>query len=277
MIQLGKKQLLTIMQKVDFGVYLSLNKESEEKVLLPIKQVPEELDIMDTLEVFVYRDSKDRLIATTNNPKLEVGQIGVLKVAQTGTIGAFLDWGLEKDILLPYKEQTKELIEGEECLVRIYIDKSSRLCATMKVYEHLNTDSPYKKDDMVEGIVYEISDQFGAFVAVDDIFSALISRKELHSNMKVNDRITARVLEVKEDGKLSLGIREKAYIQMDIDAQKILEYFEKNSGVIPFTDKANPEIIKREFQMSKNQFKRAIGTLFKNRIIEIKEDRIIKK
>lgn len=265
------------MQKVDFGVYLSLNKESEEKVLLPIKQVPEELDIMDTLEVFVYRDSKDRLIATTNNPKLEVGQIGVLKVAQTGTIGAFLDWGLEKDILLPYKEQTKELIEGEECLVRIYIDKSSRLCATMKVYEHLNTDSPYKKDDMVEGIVYEISDQFGAFVAVDDIFSALISRKELHSNMKVNDRITARVLEVKEDGKLSLGIREKAYIQMDIDAKKILEYFEKNSGVIPFTDKANPEIIKREFQMSKNQFKRAIGTLFKNRIIEIKEDRIIKK
>ena len=276
MIELGKKQYLTVVKKVDFGVYLSTDLNSEEKVLLPIKQVPEELDISDTIEVFVYRDSKDRLIATVNEPKLQLGQVALLKVAQVGKIGAFLDWGLEKDILLPFKEQTRAVEEGESCLVTIYTDKSSRLCATMKVYEYLELESEYKKDDIVTGLVYQISDEFGAFVAVDYKYSALVPRAELYKELKVGEIISARVTKVLADGKLSLGIREKAYLQIDIDSKKIMDYMEANKGIIPFTDKASPEVINKEFQMSKSEFKRAIGNLYKKRYLLIEKDKIIK-
>ena len=276
MIQLGKKQYLTVVKKVDFGVYLSTDLKSEEKVLLPIKQVPEELDISDTIEVFVYRDSKDRLIATVNEPKLQLGQVALLKVAQVSKIGAFLDWGLEKDILLPFKEQTKVVNEGEECLVTIYTDKSSRLCATMKVYEYLDLNSDYQKDDVVTGLVYQISEEFGAFVAIDYKYSALVPRAELYKELKVGERISARVTKVLADGKLSLGVREKAYLQIDIDCKKIKEYMESNNGIIHFTDKAPPEVINKEFQMSKSEFKRAIGNLLKKKYLSIDKNRIIK-
>ena len=223
MIKLGEKQKLTVIKKVDFGVYLADVQESnEDKVLLPIKQVPEGTRLNDELTVFVYRDSKDRLIATTKDPMLKIGEFALLTVKQVGQIGAFLDWGLEKDLLLPYKEQTGKLKAGDQCLAALYIDKSNRLCATMKVYHYLETDSPYHKDDKVEGIVYEISKNFGTFVAVDDRFSALIPKSEPAENLKVGDRICARVTEVKSDGKLSLSIREKGYIQMNADAEKLL-------------------------------------------------------
>ena len=164
MIELGKKQELTVIKRVEFGVYLGEQEDAEERVLLPKKQVPEGTEIGSKLTVFVYKDSKDRLISTTNEPKLELGGLAVLKVAQVGKIGAFLDWGLEKDLLLPFREQTRRVHEGQEVLVALYIDKSSRLCATMNVYEYLELQSPYKKDDRVKGTVYEISEEFGAFV-----------------------------------------------------------------------------------------------------------------
>ena len=134
MIELGKKQELTVIKRVEFGVYLGEQEDAEERVLLPKKQVPEGTEIGSKLTVFVYKDSKDRLISTTNEPKLELGGLAVLKVAQVGKIGAFLDWGLEKDLLLPFREQTRRVHEGQEVLVALYIDKSSRLCATMNVY-----------------------------------------------------------------------------------------------------------------------------------------------
>ena len=158
---------------------------------------------------------------------------------------------------------------GEECLVALYIDKSSRLCATMNVYPYLQQDSPYHKDDMVQGTVYEISDNFGAFVAVDNLYSALIAKKELYGTVRIGDRITGRVVQVKEDGKLDLSIREKAYLQIKKDAEKILTVIDSYDGVLPFTDKATPEVIKRETQMSKNEFKRAVGHLLKEGRIEI--------
>ena len=151
MIELGKKQTLTIAKTVDFGVYLGEDTSAGEKerVLLPIKQVPEGAKVGDQIEVFVYRDSKDRLIATTNVPKLQMGGVAVLRVAQTGKFGAFLDWGLEKDLMLPFKQQTRRVREGEEVLVSMYIDKSGRLCATMNVYPDLKSNSPYHKEDKV--------------------------------------------------------------------------------------------------------------------------------
>ena len=167
-MKLGEKQVLTVVKIVDFGVYLG---NDEERVLLPKKQVPEGIEPGDPVEVFLYRDSSDRLIATTNEPKLTMGHLAVLEVADTGKMGAFLEWGLEKDLFLPFKEQTAKVQKGDKCLVALYVDKSGRLCATMKVYHMLRTDSPYQKDDQVKGIVYDRSDEFGVFVAVDHQFS----------------------------------------------------------------------------------------------------------
>ena len=191
-----------------------------------------------------------------------------------GKIGAFVDWGLEKDLLLPFKQQTKKLHPGEECLCALYIDKSGRLCLTMNVYEYLSTDHNYRVGDSVEGRVYLISEQFGAFVAVDDEYSALIPKKELYGDVHPGEIIKGRITDVKEDGKISLSIREKAYIQMDEDAEKVMKVIEAFDGVLPFNDKASPETIKREFNMSKNEFKRAVGRLYKARRIEITEKSI---
>lgn len=274
MFQLGRKQELVVVKTVDFGVYLGEDQNAgmDERVLLPKKQVPENCNIGDKIEVFLYKDSRDRLIATVNIPKLMVGEVGFLKVSQVTKIGAFLDWGLEKDILLPYKEQTRKVREGEEVLAALYIDKSSRLAATMNVYEYLRKDSKYKKDDIVTGMIYQTSDNFGVFVAVDNIYSALIPRKEVVGELRIGDTVQARVTGVKPDGKLDLSVREKAYLQIEKDAVKILQIIDSFDGVLPFTDRANPEVIKRETQMSKNEFKRAIGNLLKNGKIEIKEN-----
>ncbi len=271
MIQLGEVQTLQIVKKVEFGVYLSDSAKGEDKVLLPKKQAPDRARIGDELSVFVYRDSKDRLIATTAIPKLTLHEVAKVRVAQVGKVGAFLDWGLEKDLLLPYKEQKKRVSEGEECLVALYIDKSDRLCATMNVYPYLASDSPYQTEDRVSGTVYEISNNFGAFVAVDDRYSGLIPKKELYGDVKVGDVIQARVTGVKEDGRLDLSIREKAYLQMEVDAVRLLDIIESFGGVLPFTDKASPEVIRRETQMSKNEFKRAVGRLLKEGKIQITE------
>lgn len=278
MIRLGEIQQLKVVKKVEFGVYLADPEEStvDEKVLLPIKQVPEGTGIGDLIEIFAYKDSKDRLIATTRMPKLTLGEVGELTVAQVGKFGAFLDWGLEKELLLPFKEQTKRVREGETVLAAVYIDKSSRLCATMNVYKFLEQDSPYNKEDKVEGRVYQISEEFGAFVAVDNRYSGLIPKKELYGDIKIGDQIQARVTAVKEDGKLDLSVREKAYIQMSLDADKVMSIIESFDGVLPFNDKARPETIKRETGMSKNEFKRAVGNLLKAGRIEIKENCIRK-
>lgn len=270
-MKLGKKQVLTVVKKVDFGVYLG---SDEERVLLPKKQVPAGIELGDPVEVFLYKDSDDRLIATTNEPKIELGELAVLDVADTGKFGAFLDWGLEKDLFLPFKQQTAKVEKGDRCLVSLYIDKSQRLCATMKVYELLSKESPYQKDDEVEGIVYDISDNFGTFVAVDNQFSALIPKKDSFGNFRVGQTVHARVAAVKPDGKLDLSVKDKIPMQMDKDAAIILKRMEKNGGVLPFADKADPEMIKKEFAMSKNAFKRAVGRLLKENKIKITEKTI---
>ncbi|SEG20959.1 hypothetical protein SAMN02910276_02182 [Butyrivibrio sp. Su6] len=275
MIRLGEKQTLVVIKKVDFGVYLAEEMGSEEKVLLPGKQVPAGTDIGSEIEVFIYKDSDDRPIATTNEPKIMLGDVRRLKVKDTGRIGAFMDWGLEKDVLLPFKEQTTKVKKGDDVLCALYIDKSSRLCVTMNVYRYLLNESPYGKDDKVQGTVYELSDNFGAFVAVDDIYSALIPKKELYGNVKIGDSVSARVTSVKEDGRLNLSLREKAYLQMDTDAEKIYAMIEAAGGRIPFTDKASPELIREKTNMSKNEFKRAVGRLLKEEKITIKEDSIV--
>ncbi|PNV63219.1 RNA-binding protein [Clostridium sp. chh4-2] len=274
MIELGKKQTLKVIRMKDFGVYLGETAESELSVLLPKKQVPEGTKIGDDLEVFIYKDSEDRLIATTGVPKLQVGETAVLEVKEVSKIGAFLDMGLEKDLLLPFKEQNHKVRQGEKCLVALYIDKSQRLAATMRVYAYMSNQSPYKKEDRVTGTVYEIKEELGAFVAVDNQYYGLIPKRELLSSIHEGDVVEARVTKVRDDGKLDLSPKEKAYIQMDADSELVMKVIDEFDGVLPFNDKASPEVIKREFDMSKNAFKRAVGHLLKEGKIKINEKTI---
>lgn len=278
-MKLGCIQTLKIVKKVEFGVYLAEqeNAPQEERVLLPKKQVPEGSSPGDEIEVFLYKDSKDRLIATTTIPKITLNHIAVLQVKEIGKIGAFLDWGLEKDLFLPYREMSRRVQEEDEILVRLYIDKSQRLCASTKgIYEYLSTNSPYKIGDEVEGRIYEFGHDFGTFVAVDDKYSAMIPKHQDTSYLKLGDVVTAEVTGVKEDGKLDLSLRKKAYLQMDDDAQKVMDILDSYAGVLPFTEKATPEIIFREIGLSKAAFKRAVGRLYKERKITINDGKIRK-
>lgn len=267
----GTSHTLKMIRKTEFGIYLAYEEKApaEERVLLPAKQVPSGLNVGDELKVFIYRDSKDRLIATVREPAISLGETARLKVVQITKIGAFLSWGLEKDLLLPYAEQTYTVHENDSVLVALYLDKSDRLCATMKVYPYLKTGSPYIMGDTVHGIAYEESERFGIFVAVDDRYQGLVPRRECYGDIKPGDEVSARVIQVREDGKLDLSVRRKAVEQMEEDSEKLLKLIASYDGALPFTDKATPEVIKLHTGMSKNEFKRAVGHL-------MKEGRIIK-
>ncbi|MBQ1923013.1 MAG: S1 RNA-binding domain-containing protein [Lachnospiraceae bacterium] len=277
MLKLGEKQTLIVDKKVEFGVYLAEKKGDEERVLLPGSQMPEGTKVGDCLEVFLYKDSSDRLIATRKTPALTLGQVGWLRVAAVGKVGAFLNWGLDMDLLLPFWELPITCVRvGLVVLGAVYIDKSERLCATMNVYPYLRTDSPYKAGDQVTGVVYETSSNFGTFVAVDSIYSALIPKKELVHDIRIGETVSARVTQVRPDGKLDLSIREKAYLQMDRDGDKIMAALEAAGGTLMLCDKSSPELIREKMQMSKNEFKRAIGRLYRDGKIRIGEECIVK-
>lgn len=278
MLELGKMQTLEVIKEKDFGVYLAEEgwtpKSPERGVLLPKKMVPEGTKIGSLLDVFLYKDSEDRMIATTNVPKLTLGETAILEVRDTSKIGAFLDMGLEKDLLLPFKEQTYQVRKGERVLAALYIDKSNRLAATMRVYQFLRTDSQYHTGDEVNGFIFQINPEIGAFVAVDEKFQGLIPRRELFGGFKVGQEVHARVTKVREDGKLDLSARDKAHNQIFLDAELVMQVINEFDGVLPFNDKANPEVIAREFKLSKNAFKRAVGHLLKEGKIEITEKNI---
>lgn len=315
MLKLGETQTLRVCRKTDFGVYLEEPQENDpdeaepenipgerpqrkdsqeredrdadtpkekediapERVLLPKSQVPVGTKEGDLLEVFLYRDSSDRLIATCREPKLKLHEVGWLTVAQVTRTGAFLDWGLEKDLLLPFHEQPRDahVIEGQECLVAVYIDKSGRLAATMNVYPYLETESPYRVEDRVTGTVYETSENFGVFVAVDSRYSALIPRREVIGKMRIGDTISARVTRVKPDGRLDLSLREKAAFQLEPDCEALVRVLQQRGGSLPFTDRADPGLIRDEVHMSKNEFKRTVGHLMKEGRVKILTDSIV--
>ncbi|MCI8514456.1 MAG: S1 RNA-binding domain-containing protein [Lachnospiraceae bacterium] len=272
MIELGKKQTLQIVRKTEHGVYMGEAGDEKNAVLLPTRYVTPEMAVGSEQEVFIYRDSEDRLIATTRLPKIALGEMAGLTVKDVTKFGAFLDWGLEKDLFLPFKEQTHRVQPKEEVLAALYIDKSGRLCATMKVSRFLSHESPYKKDDKVNGIIYDLKKEFGAFVAVDGRYFGLIPSQEWYQEGKVGDWIEARVLRVREDGKLDLSGRKKAYKQIEADAKMVAERIRELGGRLPFNDRAEPERIQRELGLSKNAFKRAVGHLLKEGRIEIGED-----
>jgi len=273
-MNLGQWNELKIDRIKEFGVYLT---DGTEDVLLPAKQVPKDAGPGDVVSCFVYRDSNDRLIATTHAPLITIGQIRSLTVKDVTGIGAFLDCGLERDLFLPFKEQTTKVQKGRSYPVRMYVDKTGRLAASMRIYEYLRTDPPYKKGDHVKGTIYQIRPGFGAFVAVEDTYSGLIHASELYDHVMVGDSVEVRVLHVREDGRLDLSLRDAIPKQMSEDAEMVADVIRSYGGTLPFNDKADPERIRDEFGLSKNAFKRAVGRLLKEGRVELTEKTIILK
>ncbi len=274
MIKLGEIQKLQIKRFTSVGAFLNEEEPVDEDVLLPKAQIPEGAEIDDEIEVMIYRDSRDRIIASTNRAKLTVGQMGHLMVVSQSKIGSFLDWGLEKDLFLPFSETVGAIEKGKQYLVVVYLDKSDRLAATMKIRKFLSTDSPYKENDKANGTIYSINRDIGAFIAVDNKYDGLIPKRELKGVYEVGETIEVRINKVLEDGKLDLSLRDRGYVQMDEDAKIITSKIKEKGGKLGLTDKSSPERIEKELAMSKSAFKRAIGRLYKDGIIVITEKEI---
>lgn len=269
MIEIGRFYKLKIANFTSFGAYLETGSGNRhDNILLPRKQIPEGAREGDELEVFIYRDSEERLIATTRKPPAELGDLAYLKVSARTKIGAFLDWGLERGLFLPFKEQKYPIEIGKSYLVKVYLDKSQRLSATTDIYEYLTASSPYQKDDKVVGTVYSVNPEIGAFIAVDNKYMGLIPLNEYFSELKEGDQVEARVVRVREDGKLDLSPRERSHIQMNTDAEKILQGIKNHDGFLALNDKSSPIEIQSRLNMSKAAFKRAVGKLLKENKVE---------
>lgn len=276
MIEIGKMQKLQILRKTEMGVYLNYkNAIDKGDILLPKNEVPQELEIGDEIEVFVYKNSEDKTLATVRMPRLTIGELGLLRVVETTNFGAFLDWGLQKDLLLPLREQVGKVSKGDLCLVGLYINNSNKICATMYIYNLLSTESPYKQNDMVSGTIYNVNRDIGIFVAVDNKYHGLIHNNELYGNYTMGDYIEVRVKKVRDDGKLELSLRKEAYNEIESDAQKIMERLKSSGGTLYINDNSSPDYIKAELNISKRAYKRAIGRLLKEGAIKITEEGIV--
>lgn len=270
MIEIGKWNTLKVIRSKDFGIYLGEeNSSTAETVLLPRKQVPEGIKAGATMKVFIYRDSQDRLIATVNEPYITVGEIKKLKVKSVAAIGAFMDCGLERDVLLPFKEQTTKVREKSEYLVRMYVDKTGRLCVSMKLYEHLLPVEGYAKGQNFKGTVYEYKKGLGALVAIEDKYSGLIHESELFNKVHVGEEVSGRVINIREDGKADLALREPIHVQINEDSEMVYDIIKSYKGIINFSDKTDKDTIQKEFGLSKNAFKRAVGKLYKDGRVNI--------
>lgn len=287
-IELGKTQELIIVRTADFGVYVGADDHDKDAVLLPKKQVPADAKIGSRIRVFVYKDSEDRMIATINHPYAEVGEFALLEVKEVSRVGAFLDWGLEKDLFLPYKEQEGSVKKGGKVLVYLYIDKSGRIASTMRVYDYLSsvTGDEFEKEQTISGIVYRVDPTVGTFVGVAEgkhpvhhithLYFGLLPKTATFGKFSVGDEITAHIARIRADGKIDLREKKRAFEALDKDGRAILDLIDEFGGTLPFSDSASPEIIKRELGLSKAAFKRALGHLMKTGKVRINEDSVEK-
>lgn len=271
MIKVGKRQKLKVNNFSSKGIFLDAQTgEEKDNILLPNNELEgRKFEIGDELEVLVYRDSEDRLIATLRKTYLTMGTIGKLVVTDINErLGAFLDWGLKKELLLPFSQISGEIKVGDEVLVGLYEDSKGRLSATMKMYNFLMSNKDYVKNDIVEGTVYRINSDIGIFVAVDDRYFGLIPKSECFRKFSVGEKIEARIMRVRDDGKLDLALRDLAFMQMDKDAELIMSKMKILKTHFRFNDNSDPEVIKEYFGISKKAFKRAMGKLLKESKIE---------
>lgn len=273
MIKIGDYNTLKVVKEVDFGIYLDGGEEGE--ILMPSKYVPEGTKPDDEIEAFIYSDSEDRLIATTEKPFAKVNEFALLKVKAVNKFGAFLDWGILKDLLVPFREQKADMIEGYSYIVYIYLDeKTNRLAASAKINKFLKTETPaYEINDKVN-ILIESKTDIGYKAIIENEYSGLLYENEVFKNIKKGDRLKAFVKKIRDDDKIDLALQKSGYDQIDGISETILQILKDNKGFVAANDKSSPEMIKSLFGISKKSFKKAIGSLYKQRLISFKDDGI---
>ena len=267
-IKLGDYNRLRIVKKVDFGLYLDGGDEGE--ILLPSRYVPEDAGIGDELDVFIYLDQDERLIATTETPLAKVGDFAYLEVKWVNEYGAFLGWGLMKDIFCPFREQKKRMVLGNSYIVHIHIDEESyRIVASAKIERYLNEDHPhYKHGEEVDLLIWQKTD-LGFKVIVENKFPGLVYEDQIFKFITTGDKMTAYIDNVRPDGKLDITLQPTGRKLTTDFADTLLAYLQDNNGFCPLGDKSDAEDIKHTFQVSKKTFKKAVGDLYKRRLITI--------
>lgn len=273
---IGKYSTLRVVKEVDFGVYLDGGDLGE--ILLPIRYVPPGLKADDEIEVFIYLDSEDRVIATTEEPYATVGEFAYLEVVSVNKTGAFLDWGLMKDLLVPYREQAERMKEGKKYVVYVYLDdESRRIVATSKLNTALDNLLPeYEEGEEVDLMIIDKTD-LGYKVAVNNLHSGMLYHNELFRPIKIGDRCKGFIKKVREDEKLDITLEKPGYEKIEGLAGEIIQKLKEKGGQLPVSDKSPAEVIYKLFGTSKKNFKKATGTLYKQRLIEIQEDKIVLK
>lgn len=272
-IQLGKFNTLEVVKEVDFGFYLDGGEEGE--ILLPTRYVPDECKVGDQLKVFLYLDSEERLIATTLTPLVQVGEFACLEVSWVNEFGAFLNWGLMKDLFVPFSEQKMKMLVGKSYVIYCYIDEQTfRLVATAKIDRWLSKEIPdYQPEQQVEILIWQKTD-LGFKAIIENKFSGLVYESEVFGNVHTGDRMTAYVKSVRPDGKIDLILQKPGFEKVDNFAETLLHYINEHNGEINVNDKSSAELIYNTFGVSKKTFKKAVGELYKRRLILLQEDRI---
>ena len=265
-VKLGEYNLLEVVKEVDFGVYLDGGEDGE--ILLPTRYVPQGCKPGDVLNVFIYLDMDERLIATTLQPYVKVGEFACLEVAWVNQYGAFLDWGLMKDLFVPFREQKMKMIKGNSYVVHVHLDEDSyRIVASAKVEKYLSKDMPeYNPGDEVEVLVWQKTD-LGFKVIVDNKFGGMIFKNEIFTDVRTGMKMTAYIKQVRPDGKIDLELQKGGVKKIEDFADTLLEYIRGNGGSTPLNDKTDADVIYNTFGVSKKTFKKAVGDLYKKRLI----------
>ncbi len=260
MVETGQLNKLKVIREVDFGVYLEGG--SEGGILLPKSDVPEGTRLGDSLQVFVYLDTNDMPVATTKRPRAQVGQFANLKVVEVNEIGAFLDWGLPKDLFLPYNEQTRRLAQGDFVTVFLYLDNTGRIAATTKLEKHFDSDVTFQQAQLIEMLVWRRT-EIGYLVIIDNCTEGLLHQQDIHRPVRVGQKLPGFIKQVREDGKITVMLEKPGYGRIDPLAQQILQYLESRDGFCALGDKSDPAVIKETFGVSKKAYKMALGQLMK--------------
>ena len=269
-IQLGKYNRLEVVKEVDFGVYL--NGDEDGEILLPTRYVPEGCQPGDVLDVLIYLDMDERLIATTLKPYVQVGQFAFLEVAWTNQFGAFLNWGLMKDLFVPFREQKMKMVKGNRYLVHAHLDEESyRIVASAKVERYLSKEkAPYERGEEVDCMVWQKTD-LGFKVIVDNKYSGMLFKNEIFQEIRTGQKLRAFVKQVREDGKIDLELQKRGVQKVEDFSEVLLKYIQDNGGHTAMNDKTDAEEIYNTFGVSKKTFKKAVGELYKKRMIILEE------
>lgn len=271
MIKIGEINKLKVLRKKDYGYFLDgQTKEKSDDILLPNQNIVDEssINLNQELEVFIYKDSQNRLIATQKKPKAMAGQVAILEVCDNSEIGSFIDIGLERDVLVPFRERKYKLFEEEKYPFYIYVDKSGRLAATTDIGPYLSLEAPLKKGDTCNGYVFGFQSNGTALICIEPNYYGLILKDEYYTSLREGDHLEGlRVIKTYEDGKLGLSTRAEKGEELDKLAKNILSNMEGNDGYMRFNDKSDPEELRLVFSTSKKNFKRSLGTLMRDGLV----------